>query len=156
MSRLTMLKGSGVLVALLWAATPATADEGKPAAETPPDKAPAERKPQVRTYSSVTVVSDPSQAPRLPRTVIPRPQREERGEATREGVHSEQVRELREEIKEVRRGLREFERNGKGEQAAAGGAHLDAAQKAAAERDRDRRLEREHERVRDRGPERAR
>jgi hypothetical protein len=54
-----------------------------------------DKKPQVRTYSSVTVVSDPAQVPRLP---LPRrPVAEPR----------ESARALREEIQEMRRSLRQ-------------------------------------------------
>ena len=56
---------------------------------------PGDKKPQVRTYTSVTVVSDPTQIPRLPLPNRPPP----------EG--RENVRALRQEIQEMRRSLRQ-------------------------------------------------
>ncbi len=66
------------------------------------------RKPQVRTYSSVTVVSDPAQVPRLP---LPN---------RLAGEPRESVRALRQEIQEMRRSLRQ-ERPDKSETAAPSG-----------------------------------
>ena len=54
----------------------------------------SEKKPQVRTYGSVTVVSDPAQVPRLPLPGRPAPE------------PRENVRALRQEIQELRRSLR--------------------------------------------------
>jgi hypothetical protein len=116
------------LLSVLSIARPSLADEpaSKPPARpspSPADDKPAarddaQRKPQVRTYSSVTVVSDPAQAPRLPvraqAPVIERPQREDRHEAgnenRREQSRADSMRELRQEIKEMRRDLRDAER----------------------------------------------
>lgn len=53
-----------------------------------------DKKPQVRTYGSVTVVSDPAQVPRLPLPGRPAPE------------PRENVRALRQEIQELRRSLR--------------------------------------------------
>lgn len=60
-----------------------------------PEAKSVDKKPQVRTYTSVTVVSDPTQIPRLP---LP-------SRSTSEG--RENVRALRQEIQEMRRSLRQ-------------------------------------------------
>lgn len=98
----------GTAFLLLLLADPVLADEANEAAKKPP---------QVRTYTSVTVVSDPSQAPRLPSRVADvkseRPSREERGEVKKDRVRENEVRELRQEVKELRRDLRESVRDGR-------------------------------------------
>jgi hypothetical protein len=139
----------GWLLALGLSAAPALADEAKPASA-PASAAREEpaKRPQVRTYTSVTVVSDPSQAPRLPSRMPPRelgdrPPRTDRPEATRE--RPEAVRELRQEIQEMRRGLRESDRSERTDRSEreqrSAATHPDATRSTAAER----RNEHEHE-----------
>lgn len=94
------------LLSVAHAQTPATsAQDSKPASAaasgdgTSDIKAEAkasagDKKPQVRTYGSVTVVSDPAQVPRLPLPGRPAPE------------PRENVRALRQEIQELRRSLR--------------------------------------------------
>lgn len=127
-SRIQVVRGSA-LSALILVAGPVLAEE--PKGDRPPATSAGEepkKNPQVRTYTSVTVLSDPSQAPPLPSRStgaassptgdrdrprppsIDRPQRDERGDVPRDRNRAESVRELRQEIQEMRRDLRKDDR----------------------------------------------
>lgn len=98
----------GLWIALGAVAAPALADEA-------PSVPPEGKKPQVRTYTSVTVVDDPNKVPRLPgRPPAPAPVKEAQpsrpaepprrddGQPTR----AESLHEVRSELRELRRSLR--------------------------------------------------
>jgi hypothetical protein len=112
--------GSGLLLALLLASKVVAADQPKPAAGSSAEPRPeGKREPQVRTYTSVTILKDPTQAPPLPKSPPPQtpsprpvssgtaaqPAADGRVEGGRERAHIETMRELREELRELRRGI---------------------------------------------------
>ena len=91
-------------------------------ASAPPAASPGARPPQVRTYSSVTVVDDPKQAPPLPTgrkeappAALPKPLTEPRRDEpaakderpAAESRRSEEIKELRRDLRELRQELRE-------------------------------------------------
>lgn len=148
MSRSLRCVRQAAMLGLLLGGQSALADEnpGQPAAADSAQGEPA-RRPLVRTYTSVTVVNDPTQIPRLPsRVPAPeRPRREDRVDIGRERERPESVRELRQEVRqelrEVRRELREPEHAAEQRPAGPGTVQREANRAAAAER-QERRIER--------------
>lgn len=103
----------GFALFFLGATAQAVADEAKPAAAAPAlSDEKIKKPPQVRTYTSVTVVSDPSQAPPLPSRGSPQRPESPRPDAVREPPRGDTVRELRNEIREMRQTQREIQRRG--------------------------------------------
>jgi hypothetical protein len=129
---------AGGLLSLLWlAAVPVAAEEPKAPSEAAAESRPeAKRGPQIHAYTTVTVLQDPTQAPRLPTTTAavpaapvtpqpppsppvkegssPRPTSDERTDVGRERARLETMRELRDELKEMRRSLRRDDRDHSG------------------------------------------